>query len=175
MKAAGERLQIASCKLEIENLRFSICKLQFAIHLFVLAMLPLAAAAREQVGDVEVNVQPPPSLGTRSGDESFHGYIEYRVQLRNRAKQDRVVHLQIPSSRGYRGEGGTVDSRTVQIAGEQEAIVSLYQSPMEGNGSMEVGVEGVSESKTVVVGAIATGYRGGPVWGATWARSLPCS
>jgi hypothetical protein len=129
-------------------------------------MFPLAAAARERVGDVEVDVQPPPSLSTRSGDESFHGYIEYRVQLRNHAKQDRVVHLQIPSSRGYRGEGGTVDSRTVQIAGEQEAIVSLFQSPMEGNGSMEVGVDGVSESKTMAVGgSIMPGYRGGPVWG----------
>jgi hypothetical protein len=166
-QGAGRRLKIDNCKLKIANLRFSICNLQFAISLLA-AIFPLAAAAREQVGDVEVDVQPPPSLSTRSGDETFHGYIEYRVQLRNRAKQDRVVHLQIPSSRGYRGEGGTIDSRSVQIAGEQEAIVSLFQSPMEGNGSMEVGVDGVSESKTMTVGSITPGYRGGPGWGAAW-------
>ena len=135
--------------------------------LLLAAMFPLAAAARERVGDVEVDVLPPPSLSTRFGDESFHGCIEYRVQLRNHAKQDRVVHLQIPASREHRADTGTVDSRTVQIAGEQEAIVSLFQSAMEGNRSMEVGVNGVSESKTMVVGAITPGYsRGGPVWGA---------
>ena len=63
---------------------------------------------------------------------------------------------------------GTIDSRTVQIAGEQEAIVSLFQPPMEGNSNMEVGVEGVSQSKTMIVGSIAPGgyYRGGPVSGA---------
>ena len=141
------------------------------------AMFPLAAAARERVGDVEVDVQPPPSLSTRSGDESFHGYLEYRVQLQNHAKEDRVVHLQIPASREHRADAGTIASRTVQIAGEQEAIVSLFQSPMEGNSDMEVGVEGrieksTAESKTMVVGSIAPGYsRGGPVW----ARSSPCS
>ena len=59
-----------------------------------------------------------------------------------------------PQSRASRADSGTIASRTVQIAGEQEAIVSLFQSPMEGYSNMEVGVEGISESKTMVVGSL---------------------
>ena len=66
-----------------------------------MASLHAAARAGEKVGDVEVNVQPLPSKDNRSGTAygTRHGYVEFRVQLKNRSTEDHIVHLSYPGTR----------------------------------------------------------------------------
>jgi len=124
------------------------------------------------VGGVMVNVLPLPSpLGGGSHDSLQHGRLEYRVHIKNTAKEDRVVHLQIPAPSPYRPDAGTIVSRTVPIAAGQEAMVSLFQFPDGNEGTMEVRVEGVSEKETVQIGAISSAYYSyGGTSSADWAR-----
>jgi hypothetical protein len=83
------------------------------------------------------------------------------------------VHLRYPGDERYNSiNHGVVVSRTVLIAGGQEASVSLYQPPVEiANQSMEVRVEGVKDGGLIPVSSVyggsqfnyrARGYYGGP-------------
>ncbi len=125
---------------------------------FSAAAFPAAAAAG--VGGVVVNVLPLPGAVGGSQNSFQHGRIEYRVQLKNTAKEDRVVHLQIPAPSAYRPDSGTIVSRTVAITAGQEAIVSLFQFPELYDGNMEVRVDGVREKETLAVGALTPKYYG---------------
>lgn len=138
--------------------KISIVLMLFGTTFFSATRCRAAAAA---VGGVEVNVLPLPSLVGSGRNPLVHGRIEYRAQIKNNAKEDRVVHLQIPAPAAYRPDTGTIVARTVSIAAGQEAIVSLFQFPGRYEGTMEVRVDGVSEKEVIGAGAIAPAYYGG--------------
>ena len=104
-------------------------------------------------------MQPLPSHENSAGgpyypvNGNIHGYVEFRVQLKNFSAKEQVAHLRYPGDERYgRIDRGVVVSRTVRIAGGQEVSVSLYQPPVEAaNGSMEVRVEGVQDGGLVSV------------------------
>jgi hypothetical protein len=121
----------------------------------------IAATAGEQVGDIEVSLQPLPNKDNRSGRAigTRHGYVEYRVQLKNSATEDHIVHLSHPGTRDGRVSYGVVTSRTVRVAGGQEVAVSLYQPAVAvGYGTMEVHVEGVRDAKNIPVESLHGWY-----------------
>ena len=128
-----------------------------ALGLGIAALFPIAAIAGERVGDVEVNVLPLPSKDNRSGGAygTTHGYVEFRVQLKNSSTEDRIVHLSYPGTRDGWVSDGAVVVRTVHVAGGQEVLVSLYQPPLYvARETLEVRVEGVRESKYLSVASL---------------------
>lgn len=142
-------------------------------------MFLLAAAARagERVGDIDVNVQPLPSREVRSGTASYsgnqgttHGYVEFRVQLKNVSSKDQTVHLRYPGDDPYgRVNRGVVVSRTVRVAGGQEAAVSLYQPPVQvANHSLGVRIDGV---KNGLLMPLISLYEGGYGYGRYYSGS----
>jgi len=132
-------------------------------------LVPAVAARAEKIGDIDVLVQPLPNTDVRSGREDgvSHGYVEYRVQLKNSSAKDCKVELVYPASRDY-SRSGVVASRTVQVLAGQEASVSLFQPPSsDAWGSMSVRVEGVKEARQISVGSLRResggyGYDYGP-------------
>ncbi len=109
-------------------------------------LLPVSAAAQERVGDVEFSAIPVPSLDARTSGGVSHGYVEYRVRLRNLGTAERTVRLSYPRRRGQMDDG-VVTTRTVRVAGGQEAVVSLYQPPAPPTDErLEVRVDGVARS-----------------------------
>jgi hypothetical protein len=137
-----------------------------ALALGMAMVLQLAASAAERIGDIEVNVQPLPSKDNRSGRAygTSHGYVEYRVQLKNSSTKDHVVYLSYPGTRGTTVSSGAMVSRTVNVAASQEVSVSLYQPPMSVvREAIEVRVEGVSDEKLIPVASLYEWvYTGGP-------------
>ncbi|MDY0170360.1 MAG: hypothetical protein RBS80_27695 [Thermoguttaceae bacterium] len=122
-------------------------------------LFPIAAPAQERVGDVEFSAYPMPGLDSGSGFGVCHGYVEFRVRLKNLGKEDRVIHLSYPRTRGRQIDHGAVVTRTVRIAGAQEAVVSLYQPPVPvADERLDVRVEGVANSKEIRVASLH-GYR----------------
>ncbi len=123
---------------------------------------PAAPASAEKFGDIDVLVQPLPNRDSRAGGKSgiTHGYVEYRVQLKNLSTADHVVEL----SYGFASRGlgdDLVASRTVRVLGGQEAAVSLFEPPSDagiGAGSMVVRVDG-ADSRPMSVDSLR-GYRG---------------
>jgi len=111
----------------------------------MLTFVPCALA--ERIGEVEVGVQPLPSLDNYGGSQRgvSHGYIEYRVQLNNRGKKPATVHLTYPGAARSYGDYGVVSRRTVQLAPGQQARVSLFQPATSGGSTMlSVRVDGVA-------------------------------
>jgi hypothetical protein len=127
----------------------------------VVVLMPVdAAAAGVWIGDVEARVLPLPSLDNRSGQArgTCHGYIEYRVQLRNRSAQERIVDLSYPD-----GEDryGVVVSRRVAVAGGQEVLVSLFQPPVTvAQERLKVRVQGVRDGKYLPVTSLHQPWHG---------------
>ena len=127
-----------------------------------LLMLPQFAAA-DKVGDVEIRLQPLPNKDPHSGQPlgTRHGYVEYRVQLKNSATEDRVVHLAYPASRPGLQPFGVAVSRTVRVAGGQEVAVSLFQPPVPVFASaLEVHVDGEQDGKIIPVESLHSYYYG---------------
>ncbi len=123
--------------------------------------VPGFAAAGERVGDVEVNVQPLPSKDNRSGTAfgTRHGFVEFRVQLKNPSTEERIVHLSYPATHDKWVTYGVVTTRTVAIAGGQAVSVSLYQPPLDvANAALEVRVEGVHDPKQIPVASLHDGW-----------------
>ena len=132
-----------------------------ALGLGISMFVQISASAGEKVGDIEVNVQQLPSKDSRSGRPygTRHGYVEYRVQLKNSSTENRIVHLSYPGTRYADVSYGVVTTRTVHIAGGQEVLVSLYQPPRGvANEMMEVQVEGVHEGKVIPVASLYDQY-----------------
>jgi hypothetical protein len=139
--------------------------------LLLAALFLLAASARaDKVGDIEVAVQPLPNKESRQGPNAYsvttgtiHGYIEYRVQLKNSSTKEHIVHLRYPADPPYGNVNyGVIAARTVRVAGGQEVSVSLYQPPVEAAAmDMEVRVEGVREPAKIFVGTLYDGNRFG--------------
>ena len=72
-----------------------------------------------------------------------HGYVEYRVQLKNTSNEDCVVYLNHPGRDDRSFGNGLRVSRTVSVAAGQEVLVSLYEQPSEVfYGLLEVQVDG---------------------------------
>jgi hypothetical protein len=130
----------------------------------IAALFPTAARA-EKVGDVEVNVQPLPSVVGGTSPETQHGYIEYRVQLRNYSTEPQIVHLSYPD-KGGAWSLGLVASRSVRVAGGQVVLVSLYQPPADAMyGAMNVRVDGVRDDKSINVSTLpfrSSAWHSGP-------------
>jgi hypothetical protein len=137
------------------------------LALLAIVLCPAASARAENVGGVDVIVQPLPNRDTTSGDDRgvIHGYVECRVQLKNPSATDHVVELAYPARRGGGGyDGSMATSRTVRVLGGQEATVSLFEPPSgsgSGNGAMRVRVDG-GEPREIPVGSL----RG-------WGRNYP--
>ena len=97
--------------------------IQFCFALGLAVLVQAAAWANERVGEVEVSVQPLPSKESspiaaygRSG--TTHGYIEFRVQLKNLSLKDQVVHVRYPGDERFNNiNHGVLVSRTVRAAG----------------------------------------------------------
>jgi hypothetical protein len=113
-------------------------------------LFPMLAKAGERVGDVEVAVQPVPNKDNRNGDiiGTHHGYVEYRVQLKNFSTKDQIVHLSYPGNHEY----SRLVTRTICVTGGQSVLVSLYQPPIAiFQTTLEVHVEGVKDKKNLPV------------------------
>lgn len=127
----------------------------------VALLIHVGASAGEKLHGVEINVQPVPSQDNRSGTPygTRHGYVEYRVQLKNSASEDRIVYLSYPGQRDAWANSGVVATRTVRVAAGQEALVSLYQPPMHvARKAMEVRVEGEPEERTLPLASLHSWY-----------------
>jgi hypothetical protein len=123
-------------------------------------LFPAVAARAEKIGDIEIIVQPLPNADIRSGRENgiSHGYVEYRVQLKNSSAKDHTVELSYPAARGSVARFGVVASRTVQVLAGQEASVSLFEPASGGeSGSMRVRVDGVKEAREIPVDSLRGG------------------
>lgn len=119
---------------------------------FGAAMFPAVARSAERVGDVLVSVEPIPNPDNRGGEIRGieHGYVEYRVQLRNESTEDRVVYLSFPERRP--GSSGAEATRAVGIRKGQEVSVSLFRPPLLTSGQgLQVSVEGVEKPKVLSV------------------------
>jgi len=132
-----------------------------------------ALSAGEKVGAVDVSVMPLPNKEARTGTSTYsafsgtsHGYVEFRVQLKNTSPDEQTVYLTYPAKSPYSGrERGVVVSREVHIAGGQEAAVSLFQPPVAVEGAaLSVAVKGVKEPRDL---PLATIYGGNPYYGYT--------
>ncbi len=113
--------------------------------------------AGEKVGMIDVSVEPLPSKDTAYGS-SFgvcHGYIEMRVRLKNLSNDDQVVQLSYPPTQDQWVSEGVVVTRTVPVAGGQEAVVSLFQpqgaSPYE---MLEISVKGTEHKRIISVSSL---------------------
>ena len=126
-----------------------------------IVLMPVdAAGAGQWIGDVEASVLPLPSLDNRSGQArgTCHGYVEYRVLLKNHSPQERIVDLSYPD-----GEEryGVVVSRKVVVAGGQEVLVSLFQPPVTvAREYLDVRVKGVRDSKKLPVTSLYHSWHG---------------
>ncbi len=105
--------------------------LWLAAGLIGLAGLTQTLSAAPTVGkDIVVNIDPQPNgLGN---DHTHHGYLEYRVRLTNTSKtREHRVTLALPNS-SFGGDGDTIEklTRSVVVAPETTAVVSLLQPPV---------------------------------------------
>lgn len=130
-------------------------------------MLLAAAAARAQtVGDVSVNVLPLPSTG--GGQSTTHGYMEARVSLTNRSPVlAHQVTLTLPGDgRGGYGNSIAAITRTVTLAPNANAVVSLFQPPLPiGGEGLRVTIDGNSSWLSTTAWSHATdSYGGGHRW-----------
>ena len=116
------------------------------------------AWAQGRVGDVDVVVQPLPNVenpvsGRRPG--VTHGYVEYRVRLKNLSNKDRTVELIYPQTDMVAALDGVRASRVVHVLAGQEASVSLFEPSFStGWGAMTVRVVGVKDPLNVPVGSL---------------------
>ncbi|MFO7907568.1 MAG: hypothetical protein R6U98_33275 [Pirellulaceae bacterium] len=113
-----------------------------------IALAPVVAEGGERIGDVDVSIQPLPTMDSGSGIArgTSHGYVEFRVKLKNLSQENRVVRLAIPPTRDGVVDHGVMLRRTVQVAGGQEAWVSLFQPPTQlAVETLEVSVQGVPD------------------------------
>lgn len=124
-------------------------KCQFAFRGLLAGLLVALGHARapaaERVGDVEVSVLPLPSKDTIEGQPYGvrHGYVEYRVRLKNLSDEVRVVRLSYPPQSTEWLTDCAVATRSVRLTAGQEVLVSLYQPTSEQSlDRMEVSVEG---------------------------------
>ena len=140
----------------------------FFARLFFALVLALflqsAAIAGVTVGDVIASVQPTPSMIAASGsygEGTCHGYVEFRVLLKNNSPEERIVYLSYPPSRSI--GGGAVVKRTVKIAGKQTVSVSIFQPPLyASSNTLEVRVKDVRDPGVMQVNSSFSysGYRG---------------
>ncbi|MGA2621872.1 MAG: hypothetical protein ABSF26_30085 [Thermoguttaceae bacterium] len=137
-------------------------------------LAPAAAPGVEWVGDVLVDVQQLPvpiaavsgSSGSRFGEDGVsHGYVEYRVRLKNESAKDHTVKLVCPAWERSRYFLGPVASRTVRVTGGQEATVSLFEPPSYntfGNSTMDVRVDGTPAGQPIHVSSLGRPRRENP-------------
>ncbi len=88
------------------------------------------ARAGQRVGDVDVSVLPVPSKDAtqNSGPRGVrHGYVEYRVQLKNFSDKDQLVRL----SSETHGNKRAYQSEDVHLAAKQEVLVSIALPPID--------------------------------------------
>jgi hypothetical protein len=118
-------------------------------------LLPAAVApAWQRIGDVEVIVEPLPNMERSTGRERgvTHGYVEYRVRVKNLSTKDHTVILRYPATPSYDRTAGAAVSRTVLVTGGQESSVSLFEPPSgSGETLMEVRVDGEEEPRKIPV------------------------
>jgi hypothetical protein len=133
------------------------------LGLGVAMFLPMAVRAGERIEKIEINVDPLPSKDNASGPSYgvCHGYVELRLRLKNSSSDNRVVRLSYPATRDGWAIEGVVATRTVRVAGGQEAAVSLFHpSARVGNEMLEVKVEGVRDGRTIPLPSMRA-YRSG--------------
>jgi hypothetical protein len=119
------------------------------------------AWAGERLGPIEVGVLPLASAEGEAMNGVSHGYVEFRVRVKNSSAEEQTVRLSYPGGQG--GNYGAVATRTVKVAGGQESEVSLYQTASNrGNfGGLEFTVDGISETRAVPVTSLyGYGYGG---------------
>lgn len=124
------------------------------VMLGIVMFFSVGAWAGEKVGDIDVSIQPLPSKDNAYGSTYgvCHGYVEFRLRLKNMSNEDRIVHLSYPATSGYVVNDGVVMTRKVRVAGGQEAAVSLFQPPiMAANDRLQVRVEGMREPRTITL------------------------
>ena len=90
----------------------------------------------EEIEGVEVTVEPLDQL-----NQSFHGYVEYRIRLRNLSpSDDRRVSLVYPRHSWSSGNCIQHLRKTVVLRADTEVVVSLFQPPLEMHGDDQLGV-----------------------------------
>ncbi len=102
-------------------------------------LLCLPAAARDIEG-VDVTVEPFDRF-----NRSFHGYVEYRVRLKNRSVSDeKRVELRYPDESYQSGNSIGSLNKAVLLRPDTEIVVSLFQPAlaMSGQGQLAVTVDG---------------------------------
>jgi hypothetical protein len=140
--------------------------------------LPGIAAAAEKPEEVDIQVMPLPSR--IASDGTTHGYVEFRVRLRNNSDRARTTYLSYPGFEpSFRsGESGVI-TREVTVEKRQEAWVSIYQPPIEvSSNKLEVSVEGMDKPKLFTAqSTYGTSYHWGASGGAVpamlFGRNVP--
>jgi hypothetical protein len=141
--------------------------------------LPGTVAAAEKPDDVDIQLMPLPGGG--GSDGTAHGYVEFRLRLKNNSDRARTAYLSYPGfESSYRsGESGVI-TREVTVEKRQEAWVSIYQPPIEVSSHMlDVSVEGMDKPKQLSApspfGAryYRWGTRGGAVPAILFGRNVP--
>lgn len=140
-----------------------------------LAMLAIPALAGDRIGPIEITVQPLATVDNTSGAArgTRHGYLEYRVQLRNLSSKDLTIELSQDRRPGM--AYGVSVSRTVRVAAGQEVAVSLFQPSLSMSGTfLIVRVEGVDDPKTIFIQTpVDRSYDDNPRCAILTSRSVP--
>ena len=126
-------------------------------------------------GGITVTSEPP-LLPVNRGMNDTHGYLEYRLTVRNKSAEAHRVALTVPRSRPgmMRGESYLRSlRRAVEVGPESTAVVSLFQPdlPIHFGSDVEVEIDGQVQTDALFLnvqtdrGRGRGGMRGGPGMG----------
>lgn len=138
---------------------------RIAITFLLVFFFQSTATAQIRIGDINASVQPLPSMSHRSGsynEGTSHGYVEFRVKLKNNSADERIVHISYPPTQDGVRNAGALITRSVRIAGKQTVSVSLFQPAQQvAQEAVEVSVEGTRDPGIIhVTSPFISSYRG---------------
>jgi hypothetical protein len=125
-------------------------------------------------GDITITAEPPLVPGNRGGIDETHGYIEYRLTVRNDSAEAHRVAVTVPRRHSGGVGGNYLRSlrRAIDVAPKSTATLSLFQPDLmiHFGGSAEVEIDGQVQSEDRLGlnvqfdrGRGMSGMHGGPV------------
>jgi hypothetical protein len=104
------------------------------------------------IGDITITSEPPLMPGSR-GFNDTHGYIEYRLTVRNKSAEPHRVALTVPRSRpGFQGQNYLrFLRRAVEVGPDSTATVSLFQPdlPILFGNDVEIAIDGQAQADSL--------------------------
>jgi hypothetical protein len=135
--------------------------------------MPMRAIGNQAtIGDITITAeQPLVPLNRGMGDT--HGYVEYRLTVRNESAEAHRVAVTVPRSRPGGAGGNYLRSlrRAIEVGPKSAATLSLFQPdlPIHFGNDLEVEIDGQVQRETLVLnlqsnrGRGLSGMHGGPV------------